>query len=81
MQKKELILADNDSPFSIGEVLTHKMEDGMECPIAFTSRSLKHAEKKDVQMKKEGLAFVFSLTSFTNSFTADPFGSIQIINR
>ena len=81
MQKKELNLAANDSPFSIGEVLSHKMEDSMERLIAFTSRLLKHAEKKDAQRKKEGLAFVFSLRSFTNSFTADPSGLIPIINR
>ncbi|CAC5370681.1 unnamed protein product [Mytilus coruscus] len=61
--KKKLILACDASPYGVGAALSHKMDDGSDKPIVYTSRTLTSAEKISV-LEKECLAIIFGIKKF-----------------
>ena len=63
---RQLILACDASPYGLSVVLSHIMDDGQECPIAYDSRILTAAEKNYSQLEKEALGVVFAVQKFHN---------------
>lgn len=49
-EKRKLILACDASPYGIGAVISHVMDDGQERPIAFASRTLTKSERNYSQV-------------------------------
>ena len=63
-EKRKLILVCDASPYDVGAVISHVMDDGEERPIAFASRTLTKSERNYSQIKKEALGIVFGVRKF-----------------
>ncbi|UYV84041.1 K02A2.6-like [Cordylochernes scorpioides] len=61
--RKPLVLACDASPFGVGAVLSH-VEERMERPIAFASRTMSQTERRYAQIDKEALAIIFGISKF-----------------
>ena len=61
---KPLVLETDASPYGVGSVISHTMEDGSLRPIAYACWTLALSEKKYSQLEKEGLTIVFGLKHF-----------------
>ena len=59
-----VVLATDASPFGLSGILSHRMPDGSERPIAFASRSLTAAEKNYSQLDKEATAVYWACKKF-----------------
>lgn len=60
-EKRKLILACDTSPYCVGAVISHVMDDGEERPIPFASRTLTKSERNYSQIEKEALGMVFGV--------------------
>ncbi|KAK2188519.1 hypothetical protein NP493_129g00010 [Ridgeia piscesae] len=70
---KPILLQDDASNYGIGAAHSHIMEDGIERPVGFGSRTLNAAERNYSQLDKEGAALIFAFKNFHNHINGGKF--------
>ena len=59
-----VVVACDSSSYGMGAVLSHRMPDGSERPVAYASRSLTQTEKKFAQIEKDALGLYWDVRKF-----------------
>lgn len=62
--QQDLVFSCDASEYGVGSALSHTLSNGVECPIAFASRTLSSSERRYSQIEKEMLACVFGIKKF-----------------
>ncbi|KAL8586184.1 hypothetical protein ACOMHN_057746 [Nucella lapillus] len=59
--RKDIVLSCDASSYGVGAVISHRMADSSERPVAFASRTINSAEQNYSQVEKEALAIIFGV--------------------
>ena len=77
---KPLIMLCDASPYGIAAVLSHRMPNGNDRPIAFASKTLTPAKRNYYHLKKEALAIIFGFKKF-HEYCFGRFFTIQMDHK
>ena len=77
-EKRKLIQACDASPYGVGAVISHVVDDGEEGPIAFAPRTLTKSERTYSQIEKEALGIKFGVRKFHRYLYRRPFHLLTV---